>query len=69
MRIWLLLLALLMPVTTQSHLPATGPAAVELYELARHVTWIKIGALILNAAVVAYMCHALWVSREKARTG
>ncbi len=33
---------------------------VELYELARHVTWIKIGALILNA---------LWVSREKARTG
>jgi len=33
MPIWLLLLALLMPVTTQSHLPATGPAAVELYEL------------------------------------
>jgi serine-type D-Ala-D-Ala carboxypeptidase (penicillin-binding protein 5/6) len=33
MRIWLLLLALLTPVTTQSHLPITGPAAVELYEL------------------------------------
>ncbi len=38
---------------------------VELYELARHVTWIKIGALILNAAVVAYMCYALWVSRRR----
>jgi D-alanyl-D-alanine carboxypeptidase (penicillin-binding protein 5/6) len=34
MRIWLLLLALLTPVTAQSHLPVTGPAAVELYELA-----------------------------------
>jgi len=33
MRIWLLLLALLTPVTAQSHLPITGPAAVELYEL------------------------------------
>src|SRR5437868_4199305 len=33
MRIWLLLLALLTLVTTQSHLPITGPAAVELYEL------------------------------------
>jgi len=35
MRIWLLLLALLMPVTAQWHLPATGPDAIELYELAR----------------------------------
>lgn len=34
MRIWLLLLALLMPVTAQPHLPATGSTAVELYELA-----------------------------------
>jgi D-alanyl-D-alanine carboxypeptidase len=34
MRFWLLLLAFLMPVTAQSQLPATGPAAVELYELA-----------------------------------
>src|SRR5438128_11369547 len=33
MGIWLLLLALLTPVTAQSHLPITGPAAVELYEL------------------------------------
>src|SRR2546421_393018 len=34
MRIWLLLLALLTPITAQSHLSLTGPAAVELYELA-----------------------------------
>ncbi|TME77255.1 MAG: hypothetical protein E6I47_13705 [Chloroflexi bacterium] len=34
MPIWLLLLALLTPVTAESHLPLTGPAAVELYELA-----------------------------------
>jgi serine-type D-Ala-D-Ala carboxypeptidase (penicillin-binding protein 5/6) len=34
MRIWLLLLALLMPVTAESHLPITGPVRVELYELA-----------------------------------
>lgn len=38
MRIWLLLLALLMPVTAQPHLPATGSTAVELYELAPTVT-------------------------------
>jgi serine-type D-Ala-D-Ala carboxypeptidase (penicillin-binding protein 5/6) len=34
MRIWLLLLALLMPVTVHSQLPLTGSTAVELYELA-----------------------------------
>ena len=34
MRIWLLLLALLMPVTAESHLPVTGSSPVELYELA-----------------------------------
>src|SRR3979411_3126980 len=34
MRIWLLLLALLMPVTAQPHLPATGSNVVELFELA-----------------------------------
>jgi uncharacterized membrane protein (DUF2068 family) len=33
---------------------------VEIYELARGVSWIKIGALVLNAAVVAYMCYTLW---------
>jgi len=33
---------------------------VELYELSRGVSWIKLAALSLNAAVVAYMCYALW---------
>ena len=33
---------------------------VEIYELARGVSWIKAGALLLNAAVVAYMCYVLW---------
>ncbi len=42
---------------------------VEIYELARGVSWIKVAALLLNAAVVAYMGYTLWVSREKARTG
>ena len=36
---------------------------VEIYELARHVTWIKVGALLLNAAVVAYMIWLLASSR------
>ena len=38
---------------------------VEFYELTRGVSWIKVAALLLNAAVVAYMCYALWVSRKK----
>lgn len=33
---------------------------VEIYELSRSVTWIKLGALVLNACVVAYMCMVLW---------
>jgi uncharacterized membrane protein (DUF2068 family) len=33
---------------------------VEIYELMRGVSWIKIAALLLNAAVVAYMCYVLW---------
>ncbi|HYL22877.1 MAG TPA: DUF2127 domain-containing protein [Burkholderiales bacterium] len=33
---------------------------VEIYELTRSVTWIKVGALLLNAAVVMYMCYTLW---------
>jgi uncharacterized membrane protein (DUF2068 family) len=36
---------------------------VEIYELARRVTWIKVGALVLNAAVVAYMIWLLAGSR------
>ena len=42
---------------------------VEIYELTRGVSWIKVAALLLNAAVVAYMAYTLWVSREKARAG
>jgi len=37
---------------------------VELYELSRSVTWIKLTALILNACVVAYMCRVLWKTSE-----
>ncbi|HZS69702.1 MAG TPA: DUF2127 domain-containing protein [Burkholderiales bacterium] len=33
---------------------------VELYELTRGVTWVRVAALILNAAVVGYMCYMLW---------
>ena len=33
---------------------------VEIYELSRGVSWIKLAALSLNAAVVAYMCCVLW---------
>jgi uncharacterized membrane protein (DUF2068 family) len=32
---------------------------VEIYELGRGFSWFKLGALILNALVVAYMCHLL----------
>lgn len=32
---------------------------VEIYELSRGVSWIKLGALLLNAAIVAYMCRVL----------
>jgi uncharacterized membrane protein (DUF2068 family) len=33
---------------------------VEIYELARSITWIKVAALLLNTAVVGYMCYTLW---------
>lgn len=33
---------------------------VEIYELMRSVTWIKVSALLLNVAVVVYMCYTLW---------
>ena len=32
----------------------------EIYELSRGFSAIKLGALILNAVIVAYMCHLLW---------
>jgi uncharacterized membrane protein (DUF2068 family) len=40
---------------------------VEIYELTRGVTWIKLAALILNACVVAYMGGVLWTSRRTGR--
>ncbi|HZD20946.1 MAG TPA: DUF2127 domain-containing protein [Burkholderiales bacterium] len=33
---------------------------LEVYELMHRVTWVRIGALLLNAAVVIYMCYMLW---------
>lgn len=38
---------------------------VEIYELSRGVSWIKLGALFLNAAVVGYMCYMLWQGRRR----
>jgi uncharacterized membrane protein (DUF2068 family) len=32
----------------------------ELYELARGISWIKLAALALNLAIVAFMAYALW---------
>ena len=37
----------------------------ELYELERGLSWIKFAALLLNIAVVGYMCRALWRARGK----
>lgn len=36
-----------------------------LYELARHVTWLKIGALVLNVAIVAFMLYSLSQSKKQ----
>jgi len=33
---------------------------VEIYELARGVSWVKVAALLLNMAVLTYMCFVLW---------
>ena len=33
---------------------------LEIYELAQRVTWVRVGALLLNATVVTYMCYMLW---------
>ncbi len=38
---------------------------VELYELSRRVTWIRVSALALNVAVVALMAFALWKRRKR----
>jgi uncharacterized membrane protein (DUF2068 family) len=41
---------------------------VEIYEISRGVSWIKVTALVANIAIVAYMCYVLWRTR-RARTG
>jgi len=42
---------------------------VELYELTRGVSWIKLGALVLNAAIVIYLCGVLWRTRSSSPPG
>src|SRR3954469_14224695 len=37
---------------------------LELYELSRHVTWVRLTALALNVAIVAFMAFALWHRRK-----
>ena len=37
----------------------------ELYEISRHVTWIRLTALGLNVAIVAFMAYALWKRKER----
>lgn len=39
---------------------------VEIYEITRGVSAIKLAALILNVAVVVYMCFVLWRTRRTA---
>ena len=36
----------------------------EFYELSRHVTMLKIGTLLVNAAIVAYLARELWRKRN-----
>jgi uncharacterized membrane protein (DUF2068 family) len=40
---------------------------VEIYELAKHVTWVRIGALVGNLAILAYMVWLLAESRRLRR--
>jgi uncharacterized membrane protein (DUF2068 family) len=40
---------------------------VEIYEISRGVSWIKVSALVLNIAIVAYMCYVLWRSKTASR--
>jgi uncharacterized membrane protein (DUF2068 family) len=40
---------------------------VELYEISRGVSSIKVCALVLNITIVAYMCYALWRSSRSKR--
>ena len=42
---------------------------VEIYELTRGMSWIKLCALALNLCVVAYMCYVLRRTRTSSRRG
>ena len=42
---------------------------VEIYELTRGASWIKVGALLLNAAIVVCLCRVLWRTRLSSRPG
>ena len=37
---------------------------VEIYELARHVSWLKVGTLLANLAIIAYMAALLLRARR-----
>ncbi|HYA47038.1 MAG TPA: DUF2127 domain-containing protein [Burkholderiales bacterium] len=39
---------------------------IELYELARRVTWIRFGLLAVNIAIVVYLARVLWRTRREA---
>jgi uncharacterized membrane protein (DUF2068 family) len=38
---------------------------LELYELSRRVTWVRVSALLLNVAIVGLMAFALWKRRNR----
>jgi len=39
---------------------------IELYELARRVTWIRFGLLAVNVSIVVYLARVLWQARRQA---
>jgi uncharacterized membrane protein (DUF2068 family) len=40
---------------------------VEVYEIAHRASWLKVGALLVNLAIVAYMVWLLTENRRRAR--
>ena len=39
---------------------------IELYEIARRVTWIRFGLLAVNVSIVVYLARVLWRARRQA---
>lgn len=39
---------------------------IEIYEIARRVTWIRFGLLAVNVAIVVYLALVLWQTRRRA---